>query len=143
MSTDSRMIVGLDDAGALNAARVAANSLQTALSHRIAGERELIDRLITCEIWEYSNRTFVDSNPIVLKSVPGVLGRVQVLTADAGVVCTFFDNATLGSGTILGIVPCDTIGTQWVFGREAVNGITAVFTGGADPKTAVLAIGTL
>lgn len=63
---------------------------------------------------------------VVVKASQGRLCRVVVTTATtAAQNITFFDNASAGSGTIIGIVPGGTAaGTMFDFGLPAVSGIT-------------------
>jgi len=106
------------------------------------------NRIFTAEVWDYGSGNLdynaVSTTPQQLRTGPGVLGQVQVLTADTGVTLTFYDNASgQASGTVLGIVDCATAGTSVRFGRPFSNGLVAVFSGGTDPKTAVVAVGRL
>lgn len=71
---------------------------------------------------------------VVVKATPGMLCTVLVTTVTAVAAVTFFDNATTGSGTVIGIVPSGTAaGTIFQLNILAVNGITigasAGFTG--------------
>ena len=47
-------------------------------------------------------------------------------TAVASAVTTFYDNATVASGTVIGIIPGNAVaGTTYNFGFQTVNGIYA------------------
>jgi hypothetical protein len=72
----------------------------------------------------------------VLKASAGRL--VQVLVTTAGTTSlTIYDNASTGSGTIIGITPpTTTVGQVIVFNTPAVNGITAVGAAGSPAVTA-------
>lgn len=63
---------------------------------------------------------------VVLKAAPGRLCRVLVTTATtAAQNITIFDNASAGSGTIIGIIPGGaTVGQFFDFAMPAFNGIT-------------------
>lgn len=72
---------------------------------------------------------------VVVKATPGMLCNILVTTTTAVAAVTFFDNATTGSGTVIGIVPIGaTAGTVFTLNMPAINGITiaaaAGFTGG-------------
>jgi hypothetical protein len=63
---------------------------------------------------------------VVVKAAPGRLCRV-IVTATASGPVTFYDNATTGSGTVLGVVPASAaVGALYEFQAPAANGITAV-----------------
>jgi hypothetical protein len=64
----------------------------------------------------------------VLKAAAGRLCRAVVTTAGTSADnITIYDNATTGSGTVLGVIPGGgTVGTVFDFQMPAVNGITAV-----------------
>ena len=119
-------------------------NLLTSLGTTLAGESIEYQRLLTSEVWDYGedNYTYADTDPIVIKGAPGVLGVAQVLVADADVVATFYDSDD-GTGVVLGIISCATAGTQIYFRRPAGDAISMKFSGGTDPKTAVVAVGTL
>ena len=63
---------------------------------------------------------------VVIKGSPGVLCNVLVTTATtASQAITFYDNASAGSGTIIGVVPgSSTAGTVFSFQMPANLGIT-------------------
>ncbi len=118
------------------------------LGTKLAGEMPNFDRIFTAEVWDYGSENLgydaTGTTPQQLRTGPGVLGQVQVIAADSGVILTFYDNASgQASGTVLGIVDCGTAGTSVRFGRPFSNGLVAVFSGGTDPKTAVVAVGRL
>lgn len=63
---------------------------------------------------------------VVIKAAPGRLCCVLVTTATtAAQAITFFDNATAGTGTVIGVVPGgSTAGQVYTFLMPANNGIT-------------------
>ena len=63
---------------------------------------------------------------VVIKPTAGRLCNVLVTTATtAAQAITFFDNATAGSGTVIGVVPGgSTAGQVYTFLMPANNGIT-------------------
>jgi hypothetical protein len=63
---------------------------------------------------------------VVIKAAPGRLCCVLVTTATtASQAITFYDNATAGSGTVIGVIPGGTTaGTVYTFLMPANNGIT-------------------
>jgi len=123
-------------------------NLSTTLGTRLAGEDFSIDRLKTVEVWDYGSGNLsystAGTTPQLLRATPSILGVAQVISADSGVVVTFYDNdEAVASGTVLGVLACDTAGVQVRFCRPAQYGIVAVFSGGSDPKTAVVSVGRL
>jgi hypothetical protein len=64
----------------------------------------------------------------VVKGGPGRLVSVLVTTAGTGTgSVAFYDNASAGSGTEIGIVPATiAVGTFYTFNMPAANGITVV-----------------
>lgn len=71
----------------------------------------------------------------VIKATPGRLCRVVVTTAPTTNPLTFYDNASTGSGVVIGIVPgTATLGQVFDFNMPAASGITAL---GATTSAAV------
>jgi hypothetical protein len=70
--------------------------------------------------------TQIAAGVVVIKAAPGRLCQVLVTVATtAAQAITFYDNATAGSGTIIGFVPgAATAGTVFTFLMPANNGIT-------------------
>jgi hypothetical protein len=68
----------------------------------------------------------IASGVVVIKAAPGRLVRVLVTTlTTAAQAITIFDNATAGSGTVVGIIAGATAaGTIIVFQMPVTNGIT-------------------
>lgn len=62
---------------------------------------------------------------VVIKAAPGRLCQVLVTTTTtASQAVTFYDNATAGSGTVIGVIPGSaTAGTVYTFLMPANNGI--------------------
>jgi hypothetical protein len=77
-----------------------------------------------------TNAAAIGAAAVVIKAAPGRLCKVLITTATtASQPITFFDNATTGSGTIIGIIPgiASTgaiAGNVYVFDMPATNGIT-------------------
>jgi hypothetical protein len=142
------LIYGEKQDGVSQAVRIDdAGRLEVALG-TLAGEMPNFNRIFTAEVWDYGSGNLdynaTGTTPQQLRTGPGVLGQVQVIAADSGVTLTFYDNASgQASGTVLGIVDCGTAGTSVRFGRPFSNGLVAAFSGGTDPKTAVVAVGRL
>lgn len=68
----------------------------------------------------------IASGVVVVKAAPGRLCRVLVTTTTtAAQAITIFDNASAGSGTIIGLIPGGTVaGTILDFSMPAALGIT-------------------
>lgn len=69
----------------------------------------------------------IAAGAVVVKAAPGRLCSVLVTTATtAAQNITFFDNASAGSGTVIGIVPggSTVTGNPFVFNMPASAGIT-------------------
>lgn len=69
------------------------------------------------------------SSTTIVKGAPGRVCRFIITTAGTSSDnATIYDNATAGSGTILGVIPGGTTltGAQVNVGMTAVNGITVV-----------------
>lgn len=73
----------------------------------------------------------------VVKATPGRLGRVTVTGAVPTGALTFYDNASTGSGTVIGVIPASgvTTGQSFDFQMPAANGITAVGATGSAAVT--------
>lgn len=72
----------------------------------------------------------------VVKASPGRLVAAVVTGAASTGALTFYDNASTGSGTVIGVVPSGAgSGTRWPFEAPAVNGITAVGAAGSAAVT--------
>lgn len=72
----------------------------------------------------------------VVKASPGRLVAAVVTGAASTGALTFYDNASTGSGTVIGVVPASAgSGTRWPFETPAVNGITAVGAAGSAAVT--------
>lgn len=112
-------------------------ALAVYLKTLISGEDTENNRLMTYELWDYSDDNV--SADGALKEAPGVLGVAQVITADSGITLTFYDSAD-DSGTVLGSILCTTAGTQIKFGRPFATALYAKFSGAT---TAVVAVGIL
>lgn len=62
---------------------------------------------------------------LVIKQTSGRICRVLVTATGTG-VCTFYDNPSAASGTVIGVVPASaTVGTVYQFDMPAANGIFA------------------
>lgn len=62
---------------------------------------------------------------VAIKAQGGRLCRVLVTATGTG-VCTFYDNASGASGTVIGVVPASAaVGTVYQFDMPAANGIFA------------------
>lgn len=67
----------------------------------------------------------VSSSATVVKSSAGFLSGVLVTAAGSSQAMTIYDNASTGSGTVIGIIPSGaTAGTYYPFNMPAANGIT-------------------
>lgn len=65
------------------------------------------------------------STDTVIKGTPGRLATIIVTTVGT-VQMNFYDNASAGSGTIIGSIPANApVGSQFVADMPAANGITA------------------
>jgi hypothetical protein len=72
----------------------------------------------------------------VVKASAGRLVSAVVTGAASTGALTFYDNASTGSGTVIGVVPASAgSGTRWPFETPAVNGITAVGAAGSAAVT--------
>lgn len=72
----------------------------------------------------------------VVKAAPGRLVAAVVTGANSTGALTFYDNATTGSGTVIGVVPSGaTTGTRYPLEVPAVNGIVAVGASGSAAVT--------
>lgn len=72
----------------------------------------------------------------IVKGSPGRLVSAVVTGANSTGVLTFYDNATTGSGTVIGIVPSGaTTGTRYPLEVPAANGIVAVGASGSAAVT--------
>lgn len=73
---------------------------------------------------------------VVVKATPGVLVTVTCTGATSTADLIFYDNASAGSGDILGIIASGaTKGTTTTFNMPAVNGITAEQASGSAAVT--------
>lgn len=70
--------------------------------------------------------TQIAAGVVVVKPAPGRLCKVLVTTATtASQAITIYDNATAGSGTVVGVIPgSSTAGTVFAFHMPCTNGIT-------------------
>lgn len=72
----------------------------------------------------------------VVKGSAGRLVSAVVTGANSTGALTFYDNATTGSGTVIGVVPSGaTTGTRYPLEVPAVNGIVAVGATGSAAVT--------
>lgn len=72
----------------------------------------------------------------VVKAAPGRLVAAVVTGATSTGALTFYDNASAGSGTVIGVVPTGaTTGTRYPFEVPAAAGITAVGAAGSAAVT--------
>lgn len=72
----------------------------------------------------------------IVKGSPGRLAAAVVTGANSTGALTFYDNASTGTGTVIGVVPSGaTTGTRYPFDVPAVNGITAVGAAGSAAVT--------
>jgi hypothetical protein len=75
--------------------------------------------------WTYAvTAASIAAGVVLVKVAPGRLCKVLVTTALSATAVIIYDNASAGSGTVIGYVPASaTIGTVYDFQMPANNGI--------------------
>ena len=76
--------------------------------------------------WTFvATQAAIAAGVVVIKGSPGRLCRVLVTTALSATAVIIYDNATAGSGTVVGYIPASSaIGTILDFEMPCNNGIT-------------------
>jgi hypothetical protein len=102
-----------------------------------AGSNPLQDPVWYAErIYGDSNGSVASATSVAIKGGAGILCQAIVTTVGTG-TCTFYDNPSAASGTVLFVIPASAaLGTIYAIRMPAMNGIYAV-SAASGPVVAV------